>query len=73
MGDYDYTVVKDQEITVKIWRQGRDGRREIAQEAVKMCEDEAWVKRRLKAVNRCCDYHCYFHHLLLLVLISLLS
>ena len=53
---------------MKIWRQGRDGRREIAQEAVKMCEDEAWVKR-LKAVNRCGDYYCYFHNLLLLSLI----
>ena len=57
---------------MKIWRQGRDGRKEIAQEAVKMCEDEAWVKR-LKAVNRRGDHCCYFHNLLLLVLILLLS
>ena len=29
--------------TLKIWRQGRDGRSEIAQEAVRRCNEEAWI------------------------------
>ena len=32
-------------ITLKMWRQGRDGRSDIAQEAVRRCDDGAWPSK----------------------------